>query len=122
MVLYPHSGFGGKIFVLGSIRLNRESIDSRFLQHSPQSKYKVFYQTRTEYHSVHYPHIFLVVSSLFMGTFSLSCVLEIPLDIFLCLSSIHNLQHSNMVCNQRNNIYTIELIICHNSYLLFIQF
>ena len=32
MVLYPRSGFGGKIFVLGSIRFNQESIDSRFLQ------------------------------------------------------------------------------------------
>ena len=31
MVLYPRSGFGRKIFVLGSIRFNRESIDSRFL-------------------------------------------------------------------------------------------
>ena len=31
MVLYPCSGFGGKIFVLWSIRFNRESIDSRFL-------------------------------------------------------------------------------------------
>ena len=31
LVLYPRSGFGGKIFVLGSIRFNRESIDSRFL-------------------------------------------------------------------------------------------
>ena len=31
MVLYPRSVFGGKIFVLGSIRFNRESIDSRFL-------------------------------------------------------------------------------------------
>ena len=31
MVLYPRSGFGGKIFVLGSILFNRESIDSRFL-------------------------------------------------------------------------------------------
>ena len=34
MVLYPRSGFGGKIFVLGSIRFNRESIDSRFLQNA----------------------------------------------------------------------------------------
>ena len=33
MVLYPRSGFGGKIFGLGSIRFNRESIDSRF-QHN----------------------------------------------------------------------------------------
>ena len=32
LVLYPRSGFGGKIFVLGSIRFNRKSIDSRFLQ------------------------------------------------------------------------------------------
>ena len=31
LVLYPRSGFGGKIFVLGSIRFNRESVDSRFL-------------------------------------------------------------------------------------------
>ena len=31
MVLYPRSGFGRKIFVLGSIRFNRESIDSKFL-------------------------------------------------------------------------------------------
>ena len=31
MVLYPRSGFGGEIFVLGSIRFNRESIDSIFL-------------------------------------------------------------------------------------------
>ena len=30
MVLYPRSGFGGKTFVLGSIRFNWESIDSRF--------------------------------------------------------------------------------------------
>ena len=33
MVLYPRSGFGRKIFVLGSIRFNRESIDSRFLHY-----------------------------------------------------------------------------------------
>ena len=31
LVLYPRSGLGGKIFVLGSIRFNRESIYSRFL-------------------------------------------------------------------------------------------
>ena len=31
MVLYPRSGLGRKIFVLGSIRFNRESIDNRFL-------------------------------------------------------------------------------------------
>ena len=31
LVLYPHSGFGGKIFLLGSIRFNQESIDSKFL-------------------------------------------------------------------------------------------
>ena len=32
MVLYPCSGFGGKIFVLRSIRLNQKSIEIRFLQ------------------------------------------------------------------------------------------
>ena len=32
LVLYPCSVFGGKIFVLGSIRFNQKSIDSRFLQ------------------------------------------------------------------------------------------
>ena len=32
LVLYPRSEFDGKvIFVLGSIRLNQESMDSRFL-------------------------------------------------------------------------------------------
>ena len=31
MVLYPRSAFGVKIFVLGSIIFNRESMDSRFL-------------------------------------------------------------------------------------------
>ena len=31
MVLYPRSGFGGKIFVLRLIRFNQESIDSRLL-------------------------------------------------------------------------------------------
>ena len=31
LVLYPRSGFGGKIFVLGLIRFNQESVDSRFL-------------------------------------------------------------------------------------------
>ena len=30
--MYPRSGLGGKIFVLGSIQFNRESIDSRFLR------------------------------------------------------------------------------------------
>ena len=29
--MYPRSVFGGEIFVLGSIRFNRGSIDSRFL-------------------------------------------------------------------------------------------
>ena len=37
--MYPRSGFGGKIFVLGSIRFNRESIDSRFLHKTPQRIY-----------------------------------------------------------------------------------
>ena len=32
LVLYPRSGLGGKIFVLGLIRINQESMDSRFLQ------------------------------------------------------------------------------------------
>ena len=33
MVLYPRSGLSGKIFVHRSIRLNRKSIEIRFLQY-----------------------------------------------------------------------------------------
>ena len=39
MVLYPHSGLGRTIFVLGLIRFNRESIDSRFLQEGEAAAY-----------------------------------------------------------------------------------
>ena len=42
MVPYPRSGFGRKMFVLGSIRFNRESIDSRFIQNDP-ARYSVGY-------------------------------------------------------------------------------
>ena len=41
LVLYPRSGFGGKIFVLGSIRFNRESVDSRFLQYTERHRERV---------------------------------------------------------------------------------
>ena len=40
LVLYPRSGLGGKIFVLGSIRFNRESIYSRFLNYFPDPRNK----------------------------------------------------------------------------------